>query len=747
MFIIYGKKFTNDYFYSKFGEAANLNIVSNDCYELPPAISTLSFISGNSNLQLNTETVIGWQFTIESKVKIASAYFHVISDFDKQGYKYEFKPNSISFSDSLNFTVDPTTTRTQTFKIYNVTLIDERGIRSDYIDNYDVHYINTKSTIPKYPPPISPFYKLSTFKNLCEFKINSPFLPETTLPTLGQISPLTQGSINNDLTITLTVNFVTQDDTGLSKKHIPQLYLEIFPNFGNIIIIQCETTNSIYLNENRVSSNTAECKAPMSIGLINFLTISVYGIVDTSLNVAGYTASEINTNSGVYSLPVIIKPIISSHTSLTVNNDKLTLFGKNFPMSNGNAILVYSNTNTEIPLSFNYVSNVMVIINIPKSDQQFIIFTNSSEGQESNKYQVTYLEKEDSSSSSSSSEPPIVKCLNNCGGPTRGVCIENIGCRCIAPYSGISCLSETIKIPKPQINETSPDSRNEIPVSGTDIKLNTIISVVAIKELDISGNQINIHYLNEWNFTTISDSNYTYVSNIAKNQQNVSTIKVNMEWHEQSSTITFANQNFTINPFSLKYYIILDEYPFTSKLHSLHLIIKSEFKSSQTKDICSSKEISLNDGSDYMTLNIGKYSFEGKFIKKGVINSEDRIVSISNTLVDNFDTNSININETEKDSSNQQTSYIAIHIPYYNTKAILDPSFSVLIDPNGSSKNSANSICSGSSKKLTAAQIVGIVVGGAVFLVIIVLIIMLKFSKSSRFLSLKIFIYKRFRSK
>ncbi|KAM9965456.1 hypothetical protein ACTFIW_005272 [Dictyostelium discoideum] len=746
LIIIHGKQFRNDYFYSKFGDQANLNVFSNDCFEFPPRVSNLTFLSSDS-VTLNSNQTIGWELVINSGggIKISYVFLHVISNLDKKGYTFEFYPNSTSWETSIGIALSPETTPSQIFRIYNATIIDERGIRSDHIDSFKVDEIFSNQS-PIYPISISPFYLFDL--SLFSITVNSPFITESVPPTITLVT-LPLEYVDDFLQYSIFFQVVSTDNVGILKSHIPQVYLSHSSNYGDLQIFQCNT--AINDTSETTCNYYVTCKVEYGYGIQNPVSVSVYGVVDTSFNVASYNSLSASQTFDFNGLSNKKTPSISSWTPLTPYNNKLTIFGRNFPTSGGSAYLYLTDSDIDnlVTLKFIHSSSVMAVLEIGQGIKPFVVYTQNSNNEKSNKVEIHYLDNPSSSSSSSSSDdnstlPPVL-CLDNCGGSSRGTCIPNVGCNCKSPYSGINCLSETIKIPKPQTNTTSPDSRNEFPVSGSDIKLNTIISIVALRELDYQGKQVNIHYFDSWNFTTISPINFTYRSPILKNNQHVSNISVEMEWHEQSTTITFAKQNITINPSTLKYYISLDKYPFASSLNTLDLIIKSMFKSSQTDDLCGSKGFSLNNGNDYMTLQIGIYSFEGKFIKKAIINGH-RIVTINNKLLNENQLNSNSTITKEKDSSNQLSSFISIEIPHYDSSVLLDPSFSVLLDSNESYKNSENLICtSKKSSKLTTAQIIGIVIVSVVFVIIVTLFIIVKFSKSDKFLSVRIFYYKLFK--
>ncbi|KAF2069129.1 hypothetical protein CYY_009554 [Polysphondylium violaceum] len=133
---------------------------------------------------------------------------------------------------------------------------------------------------------------------------------------------------------------------------------------------------------------------------------------------------------------------------------------------------------------------------------------------------------------------------------------------------------------------------------------------------------------------------------------------------------------------------------------------------STEKVACSYKEfVDDENNSQYLKIQIQDRSLFGRFIKFGMIDGREQVVS--NSLLDNV----YGGKELSKSTSDQ--SYIGLNIPFYTKYALLDPDFSVLIEQN-TARDQTNSICTNeSSKKLTNAQLAGIIVGGVVFLFII----------------------------
>ncbi|KAM9990559.1 hypothetical protein ACTFIY_006590 [Dictyostelium cf. discoideum] len=771
-----GVSYSMDYFYSLFGNAANLSVTSTDCDEMPPIIKNITYFKstidasgsyGNIfNISGQVQDVeLGWTVTIEDRINgLKSAYFRIIGDKDPLPLEFNFTPeNGLISGDkftgqyNIRFKVKPTTAG-QTYRFENIILIDNSGHKSQIMDdNYKYQDVNIEIRYS----PLSPIYNLdSTTMEFFNFTVKSKNdQSDITPPSLDYFKPT---AINLDInTFNRDISFIfnTSDNIGLLyDTHKPIVFLEYYINditLTTLTNIECNTE----LKETVIDPSTnltikahyeAFCSIPYGFSSSKGFIASVFGIVDTSFNFNGYSAydldiagvkSYISTNQTI-TLPsienlistsdinesnflninkLLLKESNSLIDSISSEGSFITIIGKHFGFKP--TISIIDNFNSQVENSIVYSSNVMVIIKvIPfNSERLFITVKDEIKKVESNTIEVT-VSPLGYSSSSSTSTPNDVVCLNNCGGLNRGVCIENIGCRCISPYSGFDCLSKTVKTPQPLMSTTSPDSINNFLADGNGaISLNTIVSIVAIREINLDNSVENIHCFkeNDWISTTISSTNVIYNSKIIKGANQVSTITVIAEWFEKETQITFAGEDFTINPSSLKYTISIDHYPFSTPLNTLELIFKSSVETSKTNDICSSEQFGLNDNSNYLELQVGEFSFLSKYLKRAIIDNVVR--SISNKLLTDF-------NQNEKLSgttSSKKLSFIAIEIPLFKSKIEIDPDFSVLLNPNPASSNSDNSICtSSSSSSLSKPIIAGIVIGSVVFFIILILFIL-----------------------
>ncbi|KAN0021945.1 hypothetical protein ACTFIU_004091 [Dictyostelium citrinum] len=776
-----GITYSMDYFYSLFGDAAKLSVASTDCDEMPPIIKNISYFpgiqptNGNEFTCTGIDLIVGWTVTIEDRINgLKSAYFRVIGDKDPKPLEFYFTPeNDLVSGDkflgqyNVKFSVKPTI-QGQTYTFENIILIDNSGHKSQMLDdNYNFNSDESKSLL-------SPIYNIdSTTMDRLTFKVNTPdFTPDLNQPTLSIFKPSTLyidtfSHTNRDLSFELQVT----DSSGLLyDTHKPIVFLEYYINDIldlKLTNIECETAlNGIERDSSTsqviIANYTATCSIPYGFGGGNILVASVFGIVDTSFNFGGFSSFDIESLGFTsYILPIsqTKTPFIDSFTSISSDGGLITIIGNNF----GSSSKVFMNDSSNSPVQNNIVfnSNVVLVTKVEPFNSEKLYVSVKDEITQilSNIVEITVLPDSSTSSSSDSTTPiptptptststptptptistptPKIVCLNNCGGLNRGKCIEGVGCQCISPYSGFDCSSETIKIPQPITNLTSPDIKNEIPIDGSDIKLNTIISIVAIREINFNNSYENIHYFDIWDFKNLSSTKFSYSSHIKKDGNQVSNITVIAEWFEKVTHISFAGENFTINPSSLKYTVSIDHYPFSTSLNSMELIFKSFIETSKTEDICSSDQFGLNDNSNYLELQVGEYSFLSKYLKRANIDSVVR--TISNRVLTDFNENE-KLNST---TSSKKLSFVGIQIPFYNINIELDPDFSVLLNSNPASSNSDNSICSSSSSSnsLSKAQIAGIVIGSIVFFILLILIILILLPSNSK-LSFRIFLFK-----
>ncbi|KAM9992836.1 hypothetical protein ACTFIY_010255 [Dictyostelium cf. discoideum] len=304
-------------------------------------------------------------------------------------------------------------------------------------------------------------------------------------------------------------------------------------------------------------------------------------------------------------------------------------------------------------------------------------------------------------------QPSKCKVTPVCGGATHGTCDDLLGCICNSPWVGVDCNSKVIIVPQPEFNTTSPTIVLNETTTSDNSKTNIValINIVAIREIDYNNKVLHMYSFDKWIYNSNNSKLSTYSSNII-NKNGTTPISVNIEYFENERTIEFAGQEFNMKPSSIKYTIYIDQYPFSTKLSQLQLIISATAIINSDSDLnsCSNKEFdnTTSGSSDYVKLSLSNKSLYGRFIRRALVDSVP--ITISNDLLDKS-LGAISDSHTSQ-------SFIGINIPIYNKNVIIDPDFSLLLNSNPSTTN-YNSICSpkpSSSSGLSKSQLAGIII-------------------------------------
>ncbi|KAN0028318.1 hypothetical protein ACTFIV_010159 [Dictyostelium citrinum] len=162
-----------------------------------------------------------------------------------------------------------------------------------------------------------------------------------------------------------------------------------------------------------------------------------------------------------------------------------------------------------------------------------------------------------------------------CGGPTQGTCNNVLGCICNSPWVSVDCSSKVIIVPQP-VNTSSPTIiLNETASSDSETNLVAIISIVAIREIDFNNKVVHRYSFDKWIYNSINSNVSTYSSNIVNKNGSTTPISVNIEYFENEKTIEFADQEINMKQSSIKYTINIGQYPFSTRLTQLQLILSA----------------------------------------------------------------------------------------------------------------------------------------------------------------------------
>ncbi|KYQ90895.1 hypothetical protein DLAC_07766 [Tieghemostelium lacteum] len=444
----------------------------------------------------------------------------------------------------------------------------------------------------------------------------------------------------------------------------------------------------------------SEVTIPYGFGFNGYIQPTINGVTDKLQNYMFKFLEPIPTN-------LATKPYLQSVESISNYGGSITIYGKKLE----NTVTVYINYKDQ--------KGYITYRNIIQKSGSYLICYGISEfphdtfdvlvqnvyGESSNILTITPYKVPVTPTITA----PSGNCKGSpvCGGPSRGTCIEFIGCECKPGYQGADCMSQVI-IVNPTINETSPDFKTDLPEGENGVKLSGLVSLIGLRELDIKGEPVHQEDFHVWIFTNKSDSEnteYLYQYNFTHMDLST-TVSVTVKWFTKYEVVEFAGQQLPMNPSTLKYTISMTPYKFTKNVNTLQFIFTADFKNSQS-DIgdCTptsqTEQGNNNENDEFYKLSINEYSLYSRFIKVGLI--DNRPTQIQNQLI------------SQQNTSGSLQSTIAINVPFYQSTIVLDPDFSLLVKED-------SSFCT-KSKGLTKTQLIGIIVGCSVFGVALLVII------------------------
>ncbi|KAM9959831.1 hypothetical protein ACTFIR_000932 [Dictyostelium discoideum] len=713
--------------------------------------------------QSSTAT-LGWFFTIEDEINgFKDGYVTIRGSIDSSLYNFTLKLSDMvigsgdkwkgNYIISIPYILNDCVS--QNYEIYYAVFIDTFGNVNKYYKRQTNIELDGEVNVDS---SANPFIKYINDMSILQVStLNMCNKTDSTLPELKRFwvsrSSIDVGSLER----LIVFDFNAQDLDGLKDDQYPIVYITDM----NSRIHECIST---IVTKNRTDIEyTCTMEVPIGFSHPYGFLISVYGFINRGGSYSGYSASDLKDSGFTWFVETkefsVTQPIITDSSAIDNDGGDLWLYGRGFKSTN-NVVILSSNGESYSSVMTVSSDSVILIKNVkPTNDSINVQLTNIQQPTIlSNTFTIfpkvyyfnysaptptpTFTSSPTPTSTNSptpTNKPQI--CLGNpvCGGSEKGYCKENVGCICYSPYVGLDCSSKVIIIPQPKPNEDKPtiiiDNKNNNSSNvNNNYQIKSNISIIAIREVNsVNGEQVKIHYIDKWYYNSISPTISNYQSTIINNNI-TTTINATLEWFENKSNITFANQELIMNPSTIKYTVELSSYKFSNKLNNLQVIMEAQIQSNEN-DICSGKEFgdTTLDNSNYIKLQVSSNSIYGRFLKRGIV--DGKTVTISNELLDSK-LNSIS-------NENNVHSYIGIVIGQYETSVIIDPDFSLLLDNQAVNSNSPNSICSSSESSLTKSQLAGIIVGSIVFFIVLVIIVgIILFSKS---IHIRIIIYKIFK--
>ncbi|EGC38159.1 hypothetical protein DICPUDRAFT_76235 [Dictyostelium purpureum] len=689
-YIITPLQLDNTFFYNYLqnGIESELRIISKDPNILPPIIETIDVSPAILSPPVAQETTtLYFLLTLsESSNGFSYGIVNINSDYDPMGRNITFTGPGDILNCSFQISYYD---RPQTYKIGYIWLNDTQGHISEYPSK-------TK---------VNPLMKHMDTLNTKTIKVGDVgYSYDTTPPKIESFKVDTLNLNDSNRTVSFTIMAIDPQSgiytSGLSSRLLPVVYLSS-SNFT--VISSVAQVEHVFPNGSTIYKTSITIS--YGFGYPEGILISIFGLTDNNLNTKGYQFDDLakleapyRLNSSIYEGPFI--------SNSQYSNGLLTLNGFRFGLSKTKLIVYYQ-----------YDNLVDTIVDYVSSDDRKIVTDKIKDSVYENYITIKIITNDGLESNSltvkignpQSTTPPVNQtCPGNpvCGGPEKGVCQNNFVCNCIEPYNGIDCTSMNtgsvgeVNPTNPNVNFTYVDDNN---------KFKSLIIIYSLTEIDIYGTPVETYIFSNWSYLELDSNNYQFNTTF-KSMDNAGEaidthLLVTITKFDKRTTVLFANQTLTMEPSTIKYSMALDQYNFKNQLNTLKLLIYTSLEASKTDDICSSIQFGDNSiDSNYAKVKVGNLYLYGRFIKRGII---DGIVQQISHGID-----------IQNSTSSKSQTFISINLPNYRRYISIDPDFSVLIDNTNS--NDPNSICA--SKSLTKAQLVGIIVGGAMFIVAILII-------------------------
>ncbi|KAM9988316.1 hypothetical protein ACTFIZ_003664 [Dictyostelium cf. discoideum] len=715
---------------------ATLSVYSNIGDMMPPLVHALviNVSSSYSDLFLN------FYLTIEDDYNgFDYGEITIMGSVDFIPWNFKFSSeNKNPLVDIYNLSIYIPSCITQDYRIYHLKLVDKTGVFSEFTLGK-----------PQPFPIIDPLVKVVLTKHslICTFNPNSISLPVLKDFTFEPLS-IDVGGPDSSRTVIFTM---VMDGTARAGSR-PTIYLgDTYANYVEVPVL----SDGIFDSIANITTFTVSTIIPYGFGYPEGILLNVFGIQTPYSTFQGYSSLDLRDSNFTYTLltPTFSTyPKMTSYLPISTSGGELTILGRELSTIANSFYRIIYNSSSSTPVVSNInvkdISNVAIKLNVSSTTDLFTIeYATSSKtidaitiypyydywNSTSNPItpSVTPSVTPSQTPSGTPTIPPTVpptetptvpptnapqNCGGNpqCGGESKGKCVDGVGCVCISPWIGSECQSRIITIPPPVIDPTNPNQNLTLNSTGTnEFTLVSLVSLVSLRELNFKNELVRTFRFDKWKLISNTTTNSNYITDIIdpKNNNTICSVNVSTIWYETIAEIQFAGQNLTMNPSTLKYNINITSFPFTNGLNTLQLVMSATAQSTSSQDDqCSSNEFgdtTSNDNSNYLQLSVNQHSLYGRFIKRGIV--DNTIRSIGNEILKDL---------SSENSYYISQSYIGINIPFYKELIQLDPDFSVLLD-----QRSASSICNNKGNKLSKGAIIGISIGCAAFTIIVVALI------------------------
>ncbi|GAM20831.1 hypothetical protein SAMD00019534_040060 [Acytostelium subglobosum LB1] len=696
-----------------------VNILSSAGDEFPPMITECTAVPGKTvDLTLGGAMSIGWSIVIvDTGNGFLRGVINVISDVDGQVRRFELTQANKTGGDQFTgnyqimFDVDPNY-RNQTFTFLDIELFDT-SMNRGYYSSFDS---DTRV--------VSPLAQIMTATHALEFNIQLlTSTTDITPPVLESLELLTPTVDVGSHLRRVEVRFkVRESGTGYSARHMPSVYLTgyIYETYKLVTTSMVQAGDLYTFTASGIPPYGFAAKTSGAVaGGSTLAFISVYGLVDNSQNINGYSTEDLPITPQVArTVEIVYTHITPILEGAELGKGVITVFGKNFG-PNPTLVDALNINNPTVLFTKSFGSVVIAVFNITdvvRVEKTLLIQLRNQPDNStyySNTLGIRYIP---------GPEAPVVFPNITCPGSppcsNHGDCSPTFGCQCNDTWYGDDCSSQSVPT-TPVINPDNPSTVYTF--NGTGVTIVGEIEIIRVRVLDQLGTELASYPLSQWNTSSTSNQSRDYVAQYGPNDgSNVGVIKVNVRLFTEDEDVKFAGDILPMKKNTIKYTITLANYTFPSLLDTMQVVMRATINTTDSNS-CSVQQYGYTDGDKdnlfWMRVKVQSYSMYGHFIQKAMI--DDRVSAVSNILLNDT------VQTVANNTQSSQT-LIGINVSAFTRQAYLDPDFLLLLDIDDA-KDIDGAFCKhSSSSKLSPLAIAGIVVLCVVFVAAIAVAIVMR---------------------
>ncbi|GAM29105.1 hypothetical protein SAMD00019534_122820, partial [Acytostelium subglobosum LB1] len=286
--------------------------------------------------------------------------------------------------------------------------------------------------------------------------------------------------------------------------------------------------------------------------------------------------------------------------------------------------------------------------------------------------------------------PGSLQCPDGCG---PGTCVMGI-CQCPADSYGPKCA---YKLPTETAHRNDNDTAPGTTYLYKEVQYEFIVR--AIQEVDSELQIVHEELLGGWSLTT-SDTDTLLSNSYALSNVNGASITATMEVNKVPRTVSFAGITRDHSAYTVKGSLKISGWQFRKSTNIIRVVVATSSALTHNADTCGEESQNLGvdelNNLNYLLLERNGVAFYGRFMNRSL--SDGRPTFSATTL----------LNQTlQADGTN--VTYVGVSLPQC-AECILDPDFSVLVNPEVNLNNPCNRDKSSKSWIVPVAVVVPLVV-------------------------------------